>query len=1775
MRHLSSFILAAAAALTLSCVKEKAQDPALSRQVTIRVSIPAETKISLTTTSNRQALCLAWKEGDKISVNGNEFEANNIISEHEAEFTGDAPAGSSFTIIYPGKYASEADFNARSYVSQKQSGNSSTGSLEYNAMLSGVSEYAKPLFDPDWAAAKGGTLRQNGAIQLRLQLPSGVESANSIALIASRDLFPATNAGDVMSDHQILTLSGCSLSANRILEAYMMFSSAGVTFQDGDKLTVAVDTPDAMYYRTLDMSGQAWTGGGEYTVQCKVSTPNNFTIYDEVDLEDFRDGVNSGDFLWQWRHVTLGNDIDCSSITGWEPIGRGSFVYDADAANAYEISGTPFHGTFDGDGYALLNLQMNGTPAENEPYGFFGILDGATVKDLVFGDGSSDEGYFKVKPSGAMEAGIVAGVCRGSTIRNVTNYSPMSILENTSSGAAFFGMVGYLMGTSAGGSVLENVDNYGSVNAHGGSNTNNGGTGFNVAAVAGFSYTNNSNVSNHIDGCDNYGAVTTSTGRAAGILAAANARTGLIGCTNRGNVSSSFSTARIGGICALLGNTSWMFECSNYGTIATSASGGQGAGLACLVNHEAVEIDGGGNHGLILTNATTYKGTVVANLNDFKAISGVVAGGAIATYSAEAPNNIGSYTIITEANYLNYLGGGLNAEKLARITGTSYEAWNGYPDGSITYISDADELEAFANAVNDGTFRATDMAVLTDDIDCTSITDWTPIGACSMTGSWTHVSLTVSGPVFAGTFDGQGHTLYNLAMDFASSGSYKAYGFFGGLDDGAVVKDLIFDGSCSMNVSASYGSCFGTLAGLVKGATIENIENHAAVTGGGTSSLANNAAGGRTMVGGIIGEVHVGAKAANLSNLHNFGDIGSSGNDFSCGGNKGNGANGVHVGGIAGFSTNTNNTRLVTFTDCINDGNIHTNAGRSSGMIAACNRYTKLVDCINNGNMVSSANGTFRLGNITCIGGEGTVFERCINHGNLTALNSASVAGVICLVNDDNVTLTDCASLGATILGKSVNVSGSQTYNGVLFGQCNKAASFSGCRVSGVFGTSATNQVVLTAENYFQYVGQYGSTATSCTTENITFAGGSASGNGIANAEDLLAFAAAFNAGGDVSRFLVGGKVTLTDDINASSINAWTPIGTADRPLNIDFDGNGKTISHVKWTVNVSQSVGLGLIGCASGITVSNLTLGGEDSSITFTGNRSQIRAGGIVGRALGVTLTNVVNNASLKVTGTSATGNNLHLGGIAGYADGSCTIGGDADEKGCINNGEVSATVAGYLGGLVGYNAGTISHSTNRGDVIGPASGDYGPAWLCSYNAAKSKLTENYGYGMVAGSPAMIRNAVKYNYESYLNPESVTVDWTLDSYYDWTEVESLNLHSGATYHHYSFTNIPREMFVLEVDLTNPGIEITPALAGEIIPNPNGLADNDHNYELNTIRERLSDVCTRRRNEGQKILAGVNAGFFDTSAGILRGPHVENGEPLYINNPDAVKKLPNHKWSFTVFKDGTVSCGVKQFSGKMRTAGKEFEYYSINDTILRRTSADYQANLYTSRFKKQPYADHPELVNPLADDALYVICQWDNAPMTVNTGYAWATVTEVRDGRSATITPPQLTGSDKFVIALSGEMARKWSSFVKPGLKVELNCTITVDGVSKPILTQVSTMYQLMTDGRDASNTPGSSASLYSAYDPMTYPVVSKDGRKVWLVQIDGRQNWYSMGVKGYEMYRIAKKLGGWWATRLDGGGSSCTWVWNGSSGGIVSRPYDNPGGERSCMNYLLIRAKD
>ena len=698
------------------------------------------------------------------------------------------------------------------------------------------------------------------------------------------------------------------------------------------------------------------------------------------------------------------------------------------------------------------------------------------------------------------------------------------------------------------------------------------------------------------------------------------------------------------------------------------------------------------------------------------------------------------------------------------------------------------------------------------------------------------------------------------------------------------------------------------------------------------------------------------------------------------------------------------------------------------------------------------------------------------------------------------------------------------------------------------------------------------------TVVKISQAAGSGSGpsiqRGIATADDLVAFAKAVNGEGSIAQFLVDGVVKILNDIDASSIKEWVPAGTKALPLTYSINGNNRVIKNVNWTVDLEKYPDAGLVGYAKGITIDKLTFGSEGSQVTFTGNPAgKVCAGGIVGQGEGVTMEKVTNRASLSVSGTSAKGENLSIGGIAGEIDGGSRLGHEElRTQGCVNNGNITVQAACQQGGIVGYNAGTIKNCSNYGTITGPTEGSYGPGWLCSYNKTKDNVKLNEGHGFVGTTPALMKNSMM-NYEAGYDLENNTVDWTLDAYYDWETLETRQLHSGATYYHYSCTNVPRHIHVLEVNLKDPGIELTSAVADDVMPNPNGNSNNNNGFNK---RETLSMLCNRLRGEGQKILAGTNCCFFDSNDGISRGFHVQDCEPVYINNPSVVKALVNHAWGFTVFTDGTASCGKKAFTGKLRTGGKEYNYYSINDTTLRHASPTVApANLFTFRYVRVPHASYPNIINDLASNVLYLICEFTGTPMQVNTGYAPAKVVDIVDGRAGAITKPYITAKNQIGIALSGDMATALSS-VKKGDTIEFRCDIAIDGdASKPILSLDSTMYQLMTDGKDASNTPGSSASLYTKYDPMTFPVVSQDRTKVWIVEVDGRQGWYSTGVKGYEIYRIAKKLGGWWVTRMDGGGSSAMWVWDAAKGGgkTVSSVSDSKG-ERSDMTYVILREK-
>ena len=404
-------------------------------------------------------------------------------------------------------------------------------------------------------------------------------------------------------------------------------------------------------------------------------------------------------------------------------------------------------------------------------------------------------------------------------------------------------------------------------------------------------------------------------------------------------------------------------------------------------------------------------------------------------------------------------------------------------EASAGGISTAADLVEFAAAVNAGESYAKWMnsegkVVLKNDIDMSSVTSWTPIGASVLT--WASNKLTLnSGNVFTGYFDGKGYSLKNFNIVCENSTAGGTYGLFGCIGEGAVVENIVFDSSCSVELKSTVATDCGMLAGIAWDATVKNITNKGVMKFTGTS---NN----KKVTLAVVGMAFAQNQDVLIENVVNEGNI-----TAVSGGTAENGGNAVQVAGILGFGTNhVDVSKVVNVKDCTNKGNIESATARASGIVAACNRYTVIRGCANYGNNLNTFNvktetdgSAARIGNITCITGAGSAIYDTVNYGDVISTTKGAVAGVLCLVNADDNVLENVANYGRIITDRTV-----KKYCGVFFGQCNKAAPIRNCIAGGAFGTynNGDYQITeLTAENYWDYVGA--GTGVNVTKENIKF----------------------------------------------------------------------------------------------------------------------------------------------------------------------------------------------------------------------------------------------------------------------------------------------------------------------------------------------------------------------------------------------------------------------------------------------------------------------------------------------------------------------------------------------------------------------------------------------------------------------------------------------------------------------------------------------------------------
>lgn len=796
----------------------------------------------------------------------------------------------------------------------------------------------------------------------------------------------------------------------------------------------------------------------------------NIEISTAAELVAFASAVNRGGSEAKGTAVLLG-DIDMAAAGSWTPIGNGTITF---ASNVLTINGASFGGTFDGQGHSILNFKMATSPAEaGTAYGLFGVLNGATVKNLTIGAPTNDSGSLTVAASASCDAGVVAGVCYDSTIDNCTSYIPMSY-TGTSGARVTMAMAG-MMFTNEQSSAITNCTNYGAINAVDGGSTQNGAAAIQVAGIAGFASNDASSVlHNTVSKCTNNGDMQSATARTSGIVAAANRYTKIENCTNNGNQTNTFpksGNGRLGNITCITGQESHLSDCINRGDLVSTTSARCG-GLVSLVNHVSCTITRCENYGAIVSDEAVYNGLFWGYCNVAATITDCVAGGTVGTYNAGNPVLV----TLTSDNFMDYLG---KTGSSAIVTGTRF----GGTDKAG--IKSAGDLMAFAAAVNSGSsteqWQNSEGAIeLLTDIDMAGI-EWIPIGNATISFASNHVTIT--GNAFTGTFEGNGHTLKNLKLAYSDSQAGAAYGLFG-VTNGATIRNLTIGstaddaGSLTVTASGTGTADTGVIAGVAVSSTISNCISYIPMIYNGTATV--------RVTMGMIGFAFGGEKSTELSELKNHGQI-----EVNTNGNSLNGlGTAIHVGGICGLSSGDATTKSVNeITYCDNYGNITSNSARTSGIVAAANSYTHLGSCVNHGNQFNTVGDTGRLGNITCITGTGSYMTECINNGDLISTSAARCGGLVSLPNHATNSFSGCANYGKVITDSA--------YRGLFFGYNNMACTWINCTAGGNLGVYNNGTYVY--DSYpeslqLSYLGKQGSTTAQ--TENITYSIGSTESGG-------------------------------------------------------------------------------------------------------------------------------------------------------------------------------------------------------------------------------------------------------------------------------------------------------------------------------------------------------------------------------------------------------------------------------------------------------------------------------------------------------------------------------------------------------------------------------------------------------------------------------------------------------------------------------------------------------
>lgn len=425
--------------LAMSCTKEVSQkeeiQPVVKAGPCVIIADIPESKVSLTPGDGGVGLGLAWENTDQLRVisdnGGATFDIKNIDGK-KATFEGTAVEGTSYTVLYPGTYETVETLDGRSYTSQVQIGNANTDHLEWNAKVTGLTDYSSVTFS-------GENCLQNGALKFHFKMPADFTKVYSVSLSAPTAIFSVDNGNSAQVSELTLSLKddastdGLTLGADKIFTAYMMVSWNEASIAEGTELTIKVKGDQEQPWTKVKTVGEGgFTISGGKVTSLKLNDQNwdeplfwagSGTETDPYQIKTVKhlQNVSIASAETAGLYFTLLNDLDLENME-WTPINNTGTVRDLN---------------FDGGNHKISNLKVSHNSTNAYYNSLFGYLTGS-VKDLTIENADVYSG------NSVSATGVLSGWFQKGSITNVdvTGTNHIHIVNNNSRDSGCGGLVG-------------------------------------------------------------------------------------------------------------------------------------------------------------------------------------------------------------------------------------------------------------------------------------------------------------------------------------------------------------------------------------------------------------------------------------------------------------------------------------------------------------------------------------------------------------------------------------------------------------------------------------------------------------------------------------------------------------------------------------------------------------------------------------------------------------------------------------------------------------------------------------------------------------------------------------------------------------------------------------------------------------------------------------------------------------------------------------------------------------------------------------------------------------------------------------------------------------------------------------------------------------------------------------------------------------------------------------------------------------------------------------